>query len=131
MSEGPRAERPYRVLVVDDVTEIRFLLREVLALSGRFVVVAEAGDGIQAIEEAGRHLPDLVVLDLSMPRMDGLEALPKILQSSPDSKVVVLSGFEERRLGRVAMERGASGYLEKGVHPQNLVEELLRVLEAA
>ena len=130
MNEG-RPERQYRVLVVDDVLEIRFLLREVLALSGRFEVVAEAGDGIQAIEEAGRHKPDLVVLDLSMPRMDGLEALPQILQTSPGSKVVVLSGFEERRLGRVALERGASGYLEKGVHPRNLVEELLRVLEAA
>jgi DNA-binding NarL/FixJ family response regulator len=131
MNEGTNVERQYRVLVVDDVLEIRYLLREVLALSGRFEVVAEAGDGIQAIEEAGRHQPDLVVLDLSMPRMDGLEALPQILLSSPGSKVVVLSGFEERRLGRVAMERGASGYLEKGVHPRNLVEELLRVLEAA
>lgn len=120
----------FRVLVVDDVEEIRSLLCEVLSMSGRFTVVGEAADGLQAVDQATEHQPDLVVLDLSMPNMDGLEALPKILARSPASKVVVLSGFEEKRLGKLALELGASAYLEKGVHPNDLIAEFLRVLGA-
>ncbi|HVL81239.1 MAG TPA: response regulator transcription factor [Actinomycetota bacterium] len=131
MAEEGQAERTYTALVVDDVNEIRFLLTEVLSMSGRFEVVGEAGDGLQAIDEAGRHEPDIVLLDLSMPKMDGLEALPQILSASPGSKVIVLSGFEEKRLGAIAIERGASAYLEKGVHPNDLVREVLSVLEGA
>ncbi len=120
----------YRVVVVDDVPEIRVLLSEVLSLSGRFQVVGEAADGLEAIDQVQQHQPDLVILDLSMPRMDGLEALPKILERSPRSKVVVLSAFEEKRLGRAALESGAACYLEKGLHPHDLVQELFRVLDS-
>lgn len=79
-----------------------------------FDVVGEAGDGLEAIAEAERHQPDLVVLDLSMPVLDGLEALPRILAVAPDARVVVVSGFDGGRMRGPALAAGAVAYLEKG-----------------
>lgn len=106
--------RPCRVLVVDDVRDLRMLLRMALEHDGSFQVVAEAADGVQAIEQARAHQPDLVVLDLSMPVLDGLEALPGILEAAPAARVVVLSGFESARMRDHALAAGAVAYLEKG-----------------
>ena len=103
-----------RVLVVDDVTDIRKLIRMTLERAGPFDVVGEAGDGESAITEAARLQPDIVVLDLSMPVMDGLEALPEILRASPNSKVLVLSGFTANEMGAEALRLGAAAYMEKG-----------------
>jgi len=103
-----------RVLVVDDVPDIRKLIRLTLERCGPFDVVGEAGDGEQAIQEAARLQPDIVLLDLSMPVMDGLEALPEILHASPESKVLVLSGFTAGEMSDEAIRLGASGYMEKG-----------------
>ena len=113
--------RTYGVLLADDVPDLRLLVRLALESSGRFKVVAEAEDGLQAVELAGLHKPDLVILDVSMPRQDGLESLPKILASSPQSKVIVLSGFEAERLASAARDLGAVSYLEKGLPPAQLV----------
>jgi DNA-binding NarL/FixJ family response regulator len=82
-----------RVLLCDDCVPVRELVRLVLELEG-IEVVGEVGDGGAAIEEAGRCQPDVVLLDLSMPAMDGLEALPEICRAAPHAKVVVLSGFD-------------------------------------
>ena len=120
----------YTALLVDDVRELRALLRLSLELSGRFHVVGEAEDGIEAVECAEKHRPDLVVLDISMPRRDGIEALPLLRDASPKSTVVVLSALEERKLGRVALERGASAYIEKSVDPDAIVERLLAVMDS-
>ena len=103
-----------RVLVVDDVPDIRKLIRLTLERGGPFSVVGEAGDGAEAISEAARLQPDIVLLDLSMPVMDGLEALPEILAASPQSKVLVLSGFTAGEMSDEALKRGASAYMEKG-----------------
>ena len=102
------------VLIVDDVADLRMLVRLSLELDGDFEVVAEAGDGYEAIAEAERHQPDLVVLDLAMPNLDGLEALPRILQVAPDARVVVVSGFAGARLREPALTAGAVAYVEKG-----------------
>lgn len=103
-----------RVLIVDDVADFRVLLRVALERTGRFDVVAEAADGAQAIVEAEEHRPDLVVLDLSMPVLDGLEALPHIIAAAPDAHVVVLSGFAAVRMRDQVLAAGAVAYLEKG-----------------
>ncbi len=82
----------FRVLIADDVQDLRSMLRLALELSGRFTVVAEAMNGAHAVDLAAMYKPDLALLDLSMPTLDGLEALPRILEVSPETKVVVLSG---------------------------------------
>lgn len=105
------------------------MLRLALELSGRFTVVAEAMNGAHAVELATMYKPDLALLDLSMPALDGLEALPQILQVSPDTKVVVLSGFEEARMAPVALKGGAVAYLEKGVPPRRLVQALIEIMQ--
>jgi DNA-binding NarL/FixJ family response regulator len=127
---GAVTER-FRTLLADDVFDLRFMVKLALERSGRFEVIAEAENGHQAVEMARLHQPDLVLLDISMPVMDGLEALPDIKSASPTAKVVMLSGFEADRLAATAMESGAAAYLEKGIPPKELVAELLRVLEDA
>lgn len=119
-----------RVLLVDDMVELRAMIRLTLERSKRFVVVGEAGDGRAAIELASEHQPDLVLLDVSMPVMDGLEALPHLRAAAPAACVVMLSGFSEVRLGADAAAGGAAAYLEKGLTPQALVDRLLDVVGA-
>jgi CheY-like chemotaxis protein len=92
---------------------MRALVREALGESDRFSVVGEARDGGEAIVQAARHRPDILLLDLSMPVLSGLEAVAPIREASPDTQVVVLSHFPERRLGSLLLARGAIGYLEK------------------
>lgn len=121
--------RAYTVLLADDVAALRKLVRLALEGNGRFRIVAEAATGIEAIARSREATPDLVLLDLSMPELDGLEALPQVLQASPKSHVVVLSGFNHVRMGPVAKRLGASAYLEKGLDPEALARALLEVLE--
>lgn len=119
----------FRTLLADDVFDLRFMVKLALERSGRFLVVAEAENGDEAIRMAEEHQPDLVLLDVSMPVKDGLEALPVIRTVSPQAKVVMLSGFEASRLAATALDAGAAAYLEKGIPPTELVAVLLKVLE--
>jgi DNA-binding NarL/FixJ family response regulator len=114
-----------RTLVVDDTPDIRFLVRLSLQRDGRFEVIGEAADGVEAIRAAAEHQPDLVLLDLAMPLMDGLEALPEIRAQSPESKVVVLSGFNADQMSAQAIRLGASSYMEKGNLAHLLVPHIL------
>ena len=109
-----------RVLLVDDVDELRVLVRTVLRRSGQFEVVAEGANGREGVELAARHQPDLVLLDLSMPEMDGLEAIPLIHQVAPATEIVVFSGFEEGRVAEVALQLKASRYVRKGASLEEL-----------
>lgn len=117
-----------RVLVVDDTPEMRRLLRTVLGRYKQFTVVAEAGDGLDAVDQARDHQPDVILLDLAMPGMGGLEALPLIRDASPGSAVVVLSAFEAARMAPAALSAGAVGYLQKGIPAAELVSQLSGVL---
>jgi DNA-binding NarL/FixJ family response regulator len=103
-----------RVLLVDDVAMLRAVFHEALENDG-FTVVGEAADGDEAVREAARLQPDLVLLDISMPVRDGLDALPDIVQRAPRAKVVVLTGYEAATVGRRALALGAARFLEKGV----------------
>ena len=103
-----------RDVIADDTPDVRALLRYTLDLDGRFEVVAQAADGIEAVEAVVNERPDAVVLDLAMPVLDGLEAITRILAASPTTRIVVLSGFDARQMADEAMRRGAHAYLEKG-----------------
>lgn len=117
------------VLLADDTEDLRLLLRILLESGGSFTVVAEATNGAEAIDLAEIHRPDIVLLDLAMPVMGGLEALPEILRRSPHSKVAVLSGFEAERLAAEALALGASAYLEKGMAPRDIVDRLISLAD--
>jgi DNA-binding NarL/FixJ family response regulator len=112
-----------RILLVDDHPLTRSALAALLQQHG-FDVVGEAADGAEAIEAAARLSPDLVLLDLSMPGMDGLTALPRLREAAPDCEVVVLtaSGTEDNLLG--AIRAGAAGYLLKSEPPARIAEFL-------
>lgn len=116
-----------RVLLADDTPEIRLLLRMALELEGGFEVVAEAADGAQALHLADDHHPDAVILDLAMPVMDGLEAIPAIRRAAPDTKILVLSGFTSDQMEKEALSVGADAYLEKGVPPHDIVALLQKL----
>jgi len=120
----------YRALLVDDMDQLRQLIRFTLEQSGHFEVVGEASNGREGINAAEALQPDMILLDVSMPVMDGLEALPRIRGVAPHSAVVMLSGFSELRLGAEATAGGAAAYLEKGLAPDALVRRLLDVLGA-
>lgn len=108
-------EHQPRILLVDDNDDVRRLLRTKVEALGTYDVVGEAADGLEAIERAKSLKPDVVLLDLAMPRMDGLEALPLILAESPQSKVIVLSGFDQSTMADQAFRVGAHAYVEKGL----------------
>lgn len=120
---------PIRILLVDDAREMRELVALSLRIGGTFEVVGEAANGAEAVELTCATRPDLVLLDLSMPVMDGLEALPLILHRAPETVVVVFSGFDELQLGREARALGASAYVEKGVPLDVLARTLVEVYE--
>ena len=115
------------IVVVDDAAEVRALIRTRLGLSGRFEVVGDGADGAEAIALARQHRPALMLLDMSMPGMDGLEALPRVLELSPETRVVVYSGFEDEGLAQEARRLGASAFIRKSASIDALIEELANV----
>jgi DNA-binding NarL/FixJ family response regulator len=117
-----------RILLVDDHPLTRDALATLLEQHG-FNVVGQSGDGSEAIDDARRLLPDLILLDLSMPELDGISALPRLREAAPDCEVVVLtaSGTEENLLA--AIRGGAAGYLLKTESPERIVDFLNGVAE--
>ena len=107
-----------RTLIIDDSVLARRAIRNILERSRRFEVVAEAPDGAEGITRAREFLPDLVLMDLRMPRVDGLAAIQTIKEELPSTQVVVLSVSDDPQDLFEAMKRGAQGYLIKNMEPQ-------------
>jgi len=102
-----------RVLIADDVQETRRSVRLMLSMNPDVVVVAIATDGVQAVELAREHHPDIVVLDINMPRLDGLAAFKEISQIYPDTGCIIISAQHETNVVGAAMALGAQEYLLK------------------
>ena len=115
-----------RVLLADDHVIFRQGLKALLKAHPAINVVAEAGDGVTAVELAAVHRPDVAVLDIAMPRLSGMDAIREIRAWVPHSAIVVLSARSDRLLVRQSLTAGARGYLTKGSEP----EELARALDA-
>jgi DNA-binding NarL/FixJ family response regulator len=105
---------PIRVVVIDDSEEIRDVLHFALDRAVDFEFVASAADGESGLAVAEAHQPDLVLLDIAMPDMDGLQALRVIRQGCPRAVVVMLTGFAEEVAALSAVEHGAHGFIRKG-----------------
>jgi len=115
-----------RVLIVDDHAMVRQGLRTFLELQDTsdlpIGVVGEAANGLEAVEVARKTQPDIVLLDLVMPEMDGLRATPKIIECSPHTRVIILTSFGEEDKVLPAIRAGAQGYLLKDIPPNELVQ---------
>ena len=120
------------VLVVDDSADLRNLISLVIDRHpGGWQVVATAAEGQEAIEVARTSQPDLVLLDIAMPVMDGMQALPLIREAAPAAVVVMLSGYPFATAGQGALDAGADGYLEKSDLVKSLIPRLEHILETA
>lgn len=115
---GDSAVAPCRVVIADDAAGMRALLQTLLSLEPDFDVVGVARDGAEAVEIVERELPDLVVIDVTMPVMSGLEAIQRIRAIAPRTKIAVLSG--ERR----SLPPGADAIIEKGTLNEALIAAL-------
>ena len=116
-----------RVLLADDHDVVRRGLTALLDGASGFAVVGAASDGEEAVALAAAHEPDVVLMDLSMPGVDGIEATRRLTAAQPDARVVVLTSFSDRERILDALDAGAVGYLLKDAEP----DELLRGIEAA
>jgi len=115
------------VVIVDDAAEVRGLVRTRLHVDGRFTVVGEGRTGVDAVALCAEHQPDIVLLDISMPEMDGLEALSHIRGASPRTRAVMYTGFDETGLAERARELGAAALLEKSVSMATLADQLMAI----
>ncbi|MBN1219854.1 MAG: response regulator transcription factor [Anaerolineae bacterium] len=113
-----------RVLIVDDHAMVRQGLRTFLTLSEGIEVVGEAANGLEAVEQARQYQPDIVLMDLVMPQLDGIEATRRIRALSPKTQVLALTSFIDDEKVFTAIEAGALGYLLKDVSPDDLVEAI-------
>ncbi len=116
-----------RVLIVDDHQVVRRGLRTFLELQDDLEVVGEAGDGLQAVELASQLRPDVVLMDIVMPRLDGIEATRRIKERAGGTGVIALTSFAGDDQVLPALEAGASSYLLKDVTPEDLVEAIRAV----
>jgi DNA-binding NarL/FixJ family response regulator len=105
---------PIRVLLCDDVEAFRALMRHTLPEDHDIEIVGEAADGEAGVRAVEELQPDVVLLDLSMPLLDGMEAIPAMLERAPATRIVALSGFGAERMAEPVLEQGAVAYVEKG-----------------
>jgi DNA-binding NarL/FixJ family response regulator len=119
--------RPIRVLIAEDQDLVRQSLQIILGGNDSIEVIGAAGDGIEALEMVGRLRPDIVLLDIRMPRMDGVTACKKIKESYPDVKVIVLTTFDDDDYIFNAIKYGASGYILKGISIDELITAIITV----
>ena len=115
-----------RIMLVDDHAVVRAGVRRLLEQDNRFLVVSECESGERAYQQFGEYLPDITVIDLSMPGMGGLEAISRITARYPTAKLLVLSMHENAAFASQALKAGAKGYLSKN----SLAEELVNALNS-
>ncbi|MGE6537562.1 response regulator [Bacillus luti] len=113
-----------RLLIVDDQAFIADSLEQVLDQHADFTIVGKAKDGREALEYCEQFPPDIVLMDIRMPGMDGLEALLEMKQRWPDIRIVLMTTFEDSLQAATALEHGAEGYVLKSIHPREMIEVL-------
>lgn len=116
-----------RILIADDHDVMRKGLRQLLESEPQFTVVAEASDGRQAVEQAEATTPDVVVLDIAMPRLNGIEAAHRIMARLPNTSILMLSMHSDEEYVHRALKAGARGYLLKDSVESNLLEAITAV----
>lgn len=116
-----------KVLLADDHSIVRAGLRRIIEESGEMEVIAEAADGMEAVRKAHEQLPDVAVIDISMPNWDGLEVVGRLHHEYPQLPILILTMHEEGQYVVRAMEAGAMGYITKQSAPEQLVKAICKV----
>ena len=117
-----------RILVADDASFMRQMIKEIVEAEGH-EVVAEASDGVEAIEQYKEHQPDLVTMDIVMPRRSGIDAVKGIMEIDPNAKVVMCSALGQETLVMEAIQAGAKDFIVKPFKPESVVATLRKALE--
>lgn len=123
MSVGPK-----KILVVDDASFMRTVLKDIIKSNGLAHEVVEAGDGVEGVKAYQTQKPDLVTMDVNMPRADGIQALRAIMKIDPAAKVVMVTSVEQKQIVQDAMKIGARDYIVKPFDRNNVGLVLNKVL---
>jgi two-component system chemotaxis response regulator CheY len=116
------------VLIVDDLTFIKMVLKDLVEKAG-FRVVGEASDGEEALRLFEEKRPDIVLMDITMPKMDGLTALKKILEKDPEAKIIMCSALGQQRLILQAIQLGAKDFIVKPFRPERVIGSIKKILD--
>ena len=115
------------VLIVDDAPVIRLLLRNILEKNG-FVIVGEAGDGGEACEMYQALSPDVVTMDITMPDVNGIEGVKKILAINPEAKIIMITAIDQRKFLQEAIKAGATDYIVKPFEDDRVISALEKAI---
>lgn len=122
-------EGPISVVVIDDDDDLRGIMRIALESRG-FAILGDTADAMEALSVVNAGQPDIILLDLAMPEVTGLEVLPMLLEQSPRSKIVICSAISATHMTEAALDAGADAYIIKGVSAKTLINHLRRVAHA-
>jgi len=117
----------YRGIIVDDAAIMRFRLREILEKD--FFVIAEASNGVEALELYSKLNPDFLTLDITMPEMDGLDTLKKIISKYPEAKIVIVSAAGQKQIVFDALSMGAKDFIVKPFEAERVLHSVKRLFE--
>jgi len=123
------AQNVITIALIDDHKLFREGVKRILSFEPTFKVVAEADDGLEADDIVKEHRPDIVLMDINMPKMNGIEATKELLQNNPDAKIIILSIHEDESYVMHALQTGAQGYLLKEMDTESLMEAIQVVHE--
>ncbi|TCT16878.1 two-component system chemotaxis response regulator CheY [Natranaerovirga pectinivora] len=118
-----------RVLIVDDAIFMRTVLKKMLAEEGNFEIVGEANNGVEAIAKAKELQPDIITLDITMPEMDGVTALPEIVKASPNTKVIMCSAMGQQPMVIEAIKNGAKDFIVKPFQKARVLQAIENVMK--
>ena len=119
-----------KILVVDDASFMRTVLKDILRSNGLASDIIEAPDGVEAVRQFIQHKPDLVTMDVNMPRADGIQALKGIMKVNPNARVIMVTSVEQKHIVQDAMKSGARDYIIKPFDKANVGLVLNKVLSS-
>lgn len=118
------------IVVTDDAAFMRGLLRNIIEQSDDYEVVGEASNGLEAVEIAKKLKPDILTLDITMPQLDGIQAVPEILKVSPDTKIIMVSAMGQQSMVIEAIKKGAKDFVKKPFEESRVFKALENVLKS-
>ncbi len=119
-----------KILIVDDASFMRVVLKDILVSHGLVSQVYEAGDGLAAVDAYKQFKPDIVTMDINMPKADGIQALKSIIQVNPKAKVVMVTSVEQKHIVQDAMRSGARDYVVKPFDRSNVAMVISKVIRS-